>query len=56
MHSAFIVLAAGGVIHVYLKGDSRERESIEAQLERSRAEMIQFNEAQRLKAQALEVV
>ncbi|KAL2136188.1 hypothetical protein VTI74DRAFT_5066 [Chaetomium olivicolor] len=44
IHSGFIVLAAGGVIRIYLAGKRARRE---AQLARSQAGMVEFNERQR---------
>ncbi|GAB1310709.1 MARVEL domain-containing protein [Madurella fahalii] len=44
IHVGFIVLAAGGVMHIYLSGGKARDEE---RLARSRAEMIQFNERRR---------
>ncbi|KAK4235235.1 hypothetical protein C8A03DRAFT_36918 [Achaetomium macrosporum] len=41
MHAGFIILAAGGVISVYFSTNKARRD---AQLARSQAEMVQFNE------------
>jgi hypothetical protein len=44
IHAGFIVLAAGGVTSIYL---SRNKGQQDAQLARSQAEMVQFNERRR---------
>lgn len=41
IHASFIILAAGGVMSIYFSG---KKAQANAQLARSRAEMVQFNE------------